>query len=343
MRHSLILTGDINLMGVEDPTVPFARAAERLHAADVVFSNLECCFYEPTLERSIEDEGFYASYRAAEALTIAGVHAVGNANNVNYGGPAIRSSLKRLDELGVPHTGAGANREDACKPVIIERDGVRYGFLQRTSVYWSHGHEATDDHPGVATIKAHTGYRPRLEELRALTRPGMPPEVVTWADPAALDRFREDIGDLRRRADFVVASNHWGLDRQVLQYQREIAHSAIDAGADIVMGHGPHAPLGIEIYRDKPVFYGLGSFSFETGHKGRKHPDWIGLMLDIDATDGAMTRAAFSFVRHNDRNETVFRTMAAEEAELKEMRRLSQALGTEISLDGDQAVVWRSR
>jgi len=340
MNHKLILTGDINLMGVKDPAIPFAQAAERLQTADVVFSNLECCFYEPTLERSIEDEGFYASYRAAEALNLAGVHAVGNANNVNYGAPAIRSSLERLDEIGVLHTGAGVNREDAARPVIIERDGVKYGFLQRTSVYWTHGHEATETHPGVATIKAHTGYRPRIEELRALTRPGMPPEVVTWADHEALDRFREDIVALRRRADFVVASNHWGLDRQVLQYQREIARAAIDSGADIVMGHGPHAPLGIEIYRNKPVFYGLGSFSFETGHRGRKHPDWIGLMLDLDVADGSLTRVAFSFVRHNARNETVFRPMADEEAELKEMRRLSEALGTNLTIEKDQAVVW---
>ena len=45
----------------------------------------------------------------------------------------------------------------------------------------------------------------------------------------------------------------------ILAYQVEIAHTAIDAGADLVMGHGPHTPLGIEIYQDKPIFYGVGS------------------------------------------------------------------------------------
>jgi poly-gamma-glutamate synthesis protein (capsule biosynthesis protein) len=59
----------------------------------------------------------------------------------------------------------------------------------------------------------------------------------------------------------------------VLDYQVEIAHTAIEAGADLVLGHGPHMPLGIEIYQNKPVFYGLGSFSFEIGHGGCKHPD----------------------------------------------------------------------
>ncbi len=340
MPHTVFLTGDINLLGVKDPSVPFAKVADTLRSADVVFSNLECCFYEPGTERSVEDEGFYATLRSAEALTLAGVQAIGNANNVNYGAPAIRSSLQRLDAIGVPHTGAGINREDAMRPVILERDGTRYGFMQRTSVYWSHGHEATDAYPGVATVKAHTAYRPRVEELKTLTRPGMPPEIVTWADPDALTRFRDSIADLRRRADFVVASNHWGLDHDVLDYQREIAHAAIDAGADIVMGHGPHFPLPIEIYKDKPIFYGLGSFSFETGHRARRHPDWIGLLVKLTVDRGALQRVAFSFVRHNEKNETVPRPMASEKAELEAMRETSARYGTNLTLSGDEAVVW---
>jgi Bacterial capsule synthesis protein PGA_cap len=145
---------------VTDPTFLFSRVQDQLHAADVVFANLECCFYEPDGERSLEDEGFYTPLKAAEALTLAGVHAVGNANNINYGAPVLRSSLKRSDELGILHTGAGVNIAEAREPVIVARDGIRFGSLQRTSVYWSHGHEATATYPGVATIKAHTAYRP---------------------------------------------------------------------------------------------------------------------------------------------------------------------------------------
>jgi poly-gamma-glutamate synthesis protein (capsule biosynthesis protein) len=339
MQHNLILTGDINLLGVTDPAVPFTKVAADLRAADLVFSNLECCFYEPDRERSVEEEGFYATLRSAEALALAGIHAVGNANNVNYGAAAIRSSIAQLDTLGIPHTGAGLDREMAARPVILERDGVRYGFLQRTSVFWSHGHEAQDDFPGVATLKAHTAYRPRVEELKTLTRPGMPPEIVTWADPEALARFRDDIAALRRRADFVVASNHWGLEHEVLAYQREIAHAAIEAGADLVMGHGPHFPLAIEVYKEKPVFYGLGSFSFLTGHRARQHPDWIGLVARLAVEDGALSRAAFSFVRHNERNETIPRAVADEQDELEALRQMSEPFGTELIVEGDQILV----
>ena len=121
----------------------------------------------------------------------------------------------------------------------------------------------------------------------------------------------------------------------------EIAHTAIDAGADLVMGHGPHMPLGIEIYKDKPIFYGVGSFSFETGHRNRKHPDWIGLMVHVAVEDAAIVRAAFSFVRHNSRNETLPRTIAAEQAEVDQLRHLSARFGTTLQVEGDEVVVWR--
>src|SRR5260370_13923609 len=62
----------------------------------------------------------------------------------------------------------------------------------------------------------------------------------------------------------------------------EIAHAAIDTGADIVIGHGPHYSLPVELYRGKPIFYGLGSFSFHTGHGGRRHGDWIGMMARVE-------------------------------------------------------------
>ena len=44
---SMIMVGDVNLMNVADPSVPFARLAEEMSAANVVFANLECCLYRP--------------------------------------------------------------------------------------------------------------------------------------------------------------------------------------------------------------------------------------------------------------------------------------------------------
>src|SRR5262247_1170009 len=110
MKRVLMLTGDVNLMNVADPQVPFALVGDTLRQADVLFGNLECCFYEPAAGHPLEGEGFHAPLASARALAIAGYHAVGNANNVNYGEEAIRSSLEQLDRAGIPCTGAGLNR-----------------------------------------------------------------------------------------------------------------------------------------------------------------------------------------------------------------------------------------
>ena len=101
MKHQMILIGDVNLVGVTDPDVPFAKIATTLKQADVVFANLECCLYESSRQRSGDEEGFYATPLAGSALERAGFHAVGNANNVNYGAEAITSSCRELDAMGI--------------------------------------------------------------------------------------------------------------------------------------------------------------------------------------------------------------------------------------------------
>jgi poly-gamma-glutamate synthesis protein (capsule biosynthesis protein) len=337
----LILTGDVNLMHVTDAAVPFARVADELRRADVIFSNLECCLCAPAPGHSNSNEGFFADPAVAgEALKRAGIHAVGIANNVHYGEAAINASIARLDEIGALHAGAGANLAAARAPAILERQGVRYGFLQRSSVYWPTNHEARKDAGGIAVIRGHTAYHVPMGRLRAdmppFNRPGVPPEIITWADPAYLHTFAEDIAALRPRVDVLVASCHWGLGKDVLAYMTEIAHAAIDAGADIVVGHGPHYSLPIEVYKAKPIFYGLGNLSFHTGHLGRAHGDWVGMLVKVTWGRDGLEGATFQLVRHNDRNETILCEMDKEAEALADIVVGSALFGTKLDAKGDQ-------
>jgi poly-gamma-glutamate capsule biosynthesis protein CapA/YwtB (metallophosphatase superfamily) len=340
MPQTLMLTGDVNLMNVADPKVPFKLVAPMFAKSDFVFSNLECCFYIPPGGHSLENEGFFAEAASAEALKIAGIQAVGIANNVNYGEAAITASTKRLDEIGVPHTGAGANRDAARAPVILEKGGVRIGFLQRTSVYWPTNHEATKGSAGVAIIKGHTAYQLPLHKTRVdippCNRPGLPPVILTWADAESLKAFTDDVAALKAKTNFVVASCHWGLHQDVLDYMPQIAHAAIDAGADVVIGHGPHYSLAVESYKGKPIYYGLGSFSFHTGHGGRRHAEWIGMMARITAGRDGVEDARFVFVRHNDANETYLCRLADEATELAHLTKYSGQFGAKLMPDGDE-------
>jgi poly-gamma-glutamate capsule biosynthesis protein CapA/YwtB (metallophosphatase superfamily) len=341
MATKMILTGDVNLMNVTDPAAPFALVQQEFHAADIVFSNLECCLYEPPSAHSIDHEGFYADPSVAgDALEMAGIQAVGIANNVNYGAAAITASIARLDQLGILHTGAGANGALARAPAILERNRVRFGFLQRSSVYWPTNHEAGDNTVGIAVVRGHTAYHVPLHGSRPpANRPGVPPEIVTWADPAYLQWLEDDITVLRRSADVIVASFHWGLHQEILQYMTEIARRAIDAGADLVIGHGPHFSLPVEIYRGKPIFYGLGSFSFHTGHGGRQHGDWLGMMARLVWDRRRIESAAFQFVRHDERNRSLLRAPGDEGAAFEELAARSAALGAKFVPRADRVEI----
>lgn len=336
----LLLAGDVNLMGVTDPLSPFARVRDRFHAADLAFLNLECSLHIPT-GHSVENEGFFVDPEVGiAALKDAEVAGVGLANNVTYGELPIAATLERLDEAGIAHTGAGADRAAARAPAIVERSGLRVGFLQRTSVYWPTNHEAARSAAGVAVIRGHTAYRVRAHKERPdippMNRPGIPPEVITWADPKYLDDLRDDIKALRKQVDIVVVSCHWGLWKEVLGYMTEIAHTAINSGADIVMGHGPHFFLPVEVYKGKPILYGMGSFSFHTGHGGRKHGDWVGLMAEIEfSSGGSLADLQLQFVRHNDENETVPSLLAAESEAQAELVRESAKLGAHLTPNGN--------
>jgi poly-gamma-glutamate synthesis protein (capsule biosynthesis protein) len=139
----------------------------------------------------------------------------------------------------------------------------------------------------------------------------------------------------------LVASQHWGLHEEVLEYMTEIAHAVIDAGADIVIGHGPHYSLPVEIYKGKPVFYGLGSFSFHTGHGGRQHGNWLGMLARVTMDGKAVTEASFEFVRHNDKNETVICDISKEQEGLETLRKRSSVFNTRLDASGN-AVVFRA-
>jgi poly-gamma-glutamate capsule biosynthesis protein CapA/YwtB (metallophosphatase superfamily) len=339
----LILTGDVNLMNVTDATVPFRHVAAELSAADAVFANLECCLHLPS-RQSHATEGFFADPQiAGEALRLSGIHAVGIANNVNYGAGNIAASIARLDQIGVLHTGAGANLDAARTPAMIVRNNLRVGVLQRSSVYWPTDHEAAADSPGIAVLRGHTAYQVPTGRIASgmppPNRPGVPPLVVTWADAGYLEEFRHDIAALRPQADIVVASCHWGLGREPLQYMTDIAHAAIDAGADVVMGHGPHYPLPVEVYKDRPIFYGLGNLTFSTGHLGRKHSGWIGMMVEVGLERGSVTGCHFRFVRSDQIGASFFCCLAEEAETLADLTARSSELGAVLNPEGDRVRV----
>jgi len=128
------------------------------------------------------------------------------------------------------------------------------------------GSSAGPDKPGVAHLPIHVNYETRGAHA--------PVRIRTEPETQALARLVEDIERIRPTVDALILAFHGGvirLPRVIADYQVAVARAAIDAGADMVVGHAPHLIKGIEMYRGKPIFYSLGVFAMT---KPNAAPSW---------------------------------------------------------------------
>ena len=186
-----------------------------------------------------------------------GFDAVNMANNHAYdsGPDAMVDTRVLLNSKGIQVTGAGRNLAEARKPAIVERNGVKVGYLGYCSVGHA-GSEAGPTKAGISTLRVRTSYETR--------GPHQPVRIRTEPNTSDLAMLLEDIASLRRQVDVVILAFHSGvirLPRVIADYQVTVAHAAIDAGADLVVGHAPHILKAVEVYKGKTIFYSLGVFA----------------------------------------------------------------------------------
>jgi poly-gamma-glutamate synthesis protein (capsule biosynthesis protein) len=225
--------------------------------------------------RTYSDRGVRAAHapQVGQPIEMAAIYTHGlfdgvtMANNHSYdsGPDAMVDTRALLNSRGIQVTGAGRDLAEARKAAIVERNGVRVAYLGYTSVAPA-GAEAGPGKPGVAAIHVNTRYETRgaHEPVRICTEP----------DPADLAMLLEDIRALRSQVDVIILAFHSGvirLPRVIADYQVIVAHAAIDAGADMVVGHAPHIPKAIETYKGKAIFYSLGVFAMT---KSFPAPSW---------------------------------------------------------------------
>jgi poly-gamma-glutamate capsule biosynthesis protein CapA/YwtB (metallophosphatase superfamily) len=371
----VLLGGDVHFEGAMDGLEPFALLQGVLASDDVVFANLEGCFFDghdPYIgyQNYQQMKWAHADPRTAAALADGHLSAVGLANNVVMGGPPIRRTIETLDALGIAHTGAGMDLGEARAPAIVESRGVRYGFLQRTSIFWPFGvaavptgpvaipvraayvRGATEPRevvtfsgaPGVATLRARTGYERSYTEI---SEAGSDKILHTWADPWELEQFTEDVRALRSQVDVLVTSHHWRLSGVSVgrDYRTEIAHAAIDAGADLVVAHGTHAMHEIEVYREKAVFYGLGEMFFRHGpaygESWKTAPSPGRLLVRAEVRDKKIARVTARFLERPRPDDERLAVKPAHEFPwgVAQLETMSKRFGTALRIDGDSLVV----
>jgi len=241
-----------------DPVDQYAELiAPVLRQADLRFGQCEKTY----TERVLAKKHGYCNPRQASVWNTAGIDVVGLANNaMAHGRDVLMDTVGMFRGMGKSTIGVGRNIDEARTPAIMERNGVTIAFLGYCSVL-KDGEDATHDRAGVVPMRARTYYQ-RGGDPTEDWQPGMPPRVHTVPYEQDLQALQDDIRTAKQHADVVVMSIHWGIHlipKTIAEYQPVVAHAAIDAGADLILGHHPHTLKGIEVYKGKACFYSLGN------------------------------------------------------------------------------------
>jgi Bacterial capsule synthesis protein PGA_cap len=249
------------------PSTAFDLVKTVFDDIDLLFGNCEGVYTDtPSSVPSAGGFRLISARTNVESLGRAGFDVLSCANNhiVDAGHEGLFDTLRALQEQGIRAPGAGENLAAARRPAVVDHAGLRIAFLAFTAVYPG-GYEARELSPGVAAMRAHTHYFVHPDAFGRV-EPGADPSICTFPFPEDIRVLSELIAEVRTRADVVIVSFHWGKSTQpahLMDYELAYGHLAIDAGADVVLGHHHHLLRGIEVYRQKPIFYGLGHFAFD--------------------------------------------------------------------------------
>ena len=237
-----------------------------MNAADYTCVNNEFTYSDRGEAMSGKAWTFRANPERVKYLKEMGVDLALLANNhvYDYGKDAMLDTLTTLKDADIDYFGAGANLEEAMKPVYVNLDGKTVAFVAASR---AEKHkmtpQATEDSPGILRC-----YDPTL--------------------------FIEVIKEARANADFVVACVHWGTERSTVleDAQLDTARQYIDAGADMIVGSHSHCLQGMEYYNGKPIIYSLGNFWFDEYYEDtmlvniRIHGDINGSNVEVSVVPG---------------------------------------------------------
>lgn len=277
---TLYLVGDIVLnRGVEymvnkqaggDFRFPFAKIADELQKADILFGNLE----GPISAQGIKVGSIY-SFRfkpeAVEGLKYAGFDVLSLANNhmLDYQRVALEDTMAILKQNGLDYVGAGFDRTEAFSAVVKQLGDTKIAFLAYTNL-------------GPAVWRAGASYG------------GM-----AWIDENDIELIKTDIKNIKQIVDVLVVSLHSGTEylSEPGSFQVSFAKACIEAGADLVVGHHPHTIQPVEQYQDGWVAYSLANFVLDQAFS---EETMKGLLLKVSIKNGKIQQVIPQTVKLNE-------------------------------------------
>jgi poly-gamma-glutamate capsule biosynthesis protein CapA/YwtB (metallophosphatase superfamily) len=234
----IIIGGDICPMGRVEKLFIEGTANElfndllgEIKNADLSIANLECPLIAEKTPIKKAGPALGASAKCVKGLKTSGLKAINLANNhsFDHGAKGLATTMNALDKEGIPHFGAGKNIEEARKPFKIDIDGHEIVFYSMAEQEFS---VASNDSPG--------------------------------SNPFDMINFVYAIKDHKNNNLFIVLL-HGGVEHYSYPTPETMRRCRfmIDMGADAVICGHSHCPQPWEIYKGKPIVYGLGNLIFE--------------------------------------------------------------------------------
>lgn len=221
-----------------------------------------------------------------------------NNHTLDYGVESLRDTMKELTDLDISFVGAGNNLEEAITPCVKEVNGKKIAVFGSTRFVPQGSWYATESNPGLLTSYESTPYYGYILE--------------------AIKKAKESY-------DYVIIYVHFGVEKNhtVAEFQKNIAHGYMDAGADLVVGTHPHVLEGIEFYNGKPIVYSLGNFLF-----GNYHSDTVVLKAVIEEDNSTK----IAIVPCSSQS---YRTVDIEGAEARKLFDFMESISFDISIDDE--------
>ncbi len=258
--------------------------------------------FRPTPQAEYGGLWVHGSPRQAKELQWLGFDVVSRANNhtTDYGVEGMLETNEILDQLGIVHAGSGATLGQARAPAYFQTAVGRVAMISTASSHSpsSRASNARPDikgRPGLSPLRwsrelflepaAFTTVKNAMESVRTGPPPAQPgpadevnvfgtrvrkgdkTRVQLIANQRDIDEILTEVKSARRQADFVFVTIHAHEPGNGVEpppdFLPTFARAAIDAGADMFIGHGPHMLRGVEIYKGKPILYSLGNFFFQ--------------------------------------------------------------------------------
>lgn len=306
-QFRILLAGDVMFdWGLRDTmarygfTAPIEKLIPFFEESDVKMFNLETPVSAIAKPDPIKPYVFNAKPEELDLLEKLDVSLVFLANNhtMDYGKDGLFETMENLNSRGILFAGAGKNTEDSLVPKKLTFGDNTIRVFSTTAIGESRLY-ATPTSPGAAAFSV-----PRLVAARG-----------------------------GKKDSFDILSVHWGIEYNPEPTPQQItdAHKLIDAGFQVVAGHHPHIPQGIEKYNDGLILYSLGNFIFGSRNQYLNHN--LSIVLYLESNRLKLCEIVPIFGKFQKSDHIIYPLEGGEaNAFLEEIALLSEKLNTRIHI-----------